>query len=169
MVLDFISSKIDELLSVNPSTDVLVFGGFNTHHKDWLTYSGGTPRPSEFCNNFSMSKDLTQMVNFPTWIPNCDSHSPALLDFVLFVTVVWQIANSVLNKGKFAIPPLFNNREVFSSASDKVKLFAENFSDNSNLDESGISLPVFCSRANLKLHNISITPKMVKKVITSLD
>ena len=66
-----------------------------------------------------MSKDLTQMVNFPTRIPNCDYHSPALLDFVLFLTVVWQIANSVLNKGKFAIPPLFNNPEVLSSACDK--------------------------------------------------
>ena len=32
-----------------------------------------------------------------------------------------------------------------------------------------ISLPVFPSRTNLKLHNISGTPKMVKKVIRSLD
>ena len=51
----------------------------------------------------------------------------------------------------------------------KTKLFAKNFSKNSNLDDSGISLPVFPSRTNLKLHNISITPKMVKKVITNLD
>ena len=82
---------------------------------------------------------------------------------------VWQIANSVLNKGKSAIPPLFNVPEVVPSASDKAKLFAKNFSKNSNLDDSGISLPVFPSRTNLKLHNISITPKMVKKVITNLD
>ena len=81
----------------------------------------------------------------------------------------WQIANSVLNKGKSAIPPLFNGPEVLSSASDKAKLFAKNFSKNSNLDDSGISLPVFPSRTNLKLHNISITPKMVKKVIANLD
>ena len=81
----------------------------------------------------------------------------------------WRIANSVLNKGKSAIPPLFNGPEVLSSASDKAKLFAKNFSKNSNLDDSGISLPVFPSRTNLKLHNISITPKMVKKVKTHLD
>ena len=81
----------------------------------------------------------------------------------------WRIANSVLSKGKSAIPPLFNRLEVLSSASDKVKLFAENFSKNSNLDGSGISLPVLPSRTNLKLHNISVTPKMVKKVITNLD
>ena len=40
---------------------------------------------------------------------------------------------------------------------------------NSNIDDSGISLPVFPSRTNLKLRNISITPKKVKKVITNLD
>ena len=35
------------------------------------------------CYNFSISNDLTQMVNFPTRIPDCDSHSPALLDLFL--------------------------------------------------------------------------------------
>ena len=58
---------------------------------------------------------------------------------------------------------------MLSSASDKAKLCAKNFSKNSNLDDSSISLPVFPSRTNLKLHNISITLKMVKKVITNLD
>ena len=33
----------------------------------------------------------------------------------------WRIANSVLNKGKSAIPPLFNTLEVLSSAFDKGK------------------------------------------------
>ena len=81
----------------------------------------------------------------------------------------WRIANSVLNKGKSAIPPLFSGPEVLSSASDKAKLFAKNFSKNANLDDSGISLLVFPSRTNQKLLNISITPKMVKKVITNPD
>ena len=40
---------------------------------------------------------------------------------------------------------------------------------NSNLDDSGIPLPVFPSRTNLKLHNVSATPEMVKKVIMNLD
>ena len=335
-VFDSVSSNIGEVLSVNPSANVFVFGDFNVHHKDWLTYSGGTDRPGELCyKRLSISNDLTQIVNFPTRIPDCDSHSPALLDLFLssdasicstmafpplgnsdhvvvsvsidfpvnskqdaafhrvaydysradwdghrdhlrdvpwedifklgastaasefceWVQVgidvyiphhkyqvklrsspwfsaacaaaivhrnhffrlyqqnksseskvkfrqasnrckrvletaklayatktkesitsqklgsrdFWQIANSVLNKGKSAIPPLFNGPEVLSSASDKAKLFAKNFSKNSNLDDSGISLHVFPSRTNLKLHNISITPKMVNKVITNLD
>ena len=65
--------------------------------------------------------------------------------------------------------PLFNGPKMLSSASDKAKLFPENVSKNSNLDDSGISLPAFPSRTNLELHNISVTPKMVKKVIMNLD
>ena len=87
------------------------------------------------------------------------------VDFQIF----WRIANSALNKGKSAIPPLFNGPEMLSSASVKAKLFAESFSKNSNLGDSGISLPTFPSRSNLKSHNISIIPKMVKKVITNVD
>ena len=81
----------------------------------------------------------------------------------------WKIANSVLNKGKSAIPLLFNGPEVLSSASDKTKLFAEYFSLNSNLDDSGISLPVFSCTTNLKLYNISVTYKIVRKVVMNLD
>ena len=58
---------------------------------------------------------------------------------------------------------------MLSSASDKAKLFAETFSLNSNLDDSGVSFPVFPSRTNLKLHNISVTPKMVRKFVMNLD
>ena len=43
----------------------------------------------------------------------------------------WQIVNSVLNKGKSAIRLIFNDPEVLSSASNKAKLFTENFSKNS--------------------------------------
>ena len=36
------------------------------------------------------------------------------------------------------------------------KMFAKNFSKDSNLDDSGIYLSAFLSRTNLKLHNISV-------------
>ena len=67
------------------------------------------------------------------------------------------------------MPPLFNGPEVLSSASNKAKVFSENFCKNSSLGDSGIPLPVFPSRTNLKLHNISVTANMVKKVIMNLD
>ena len=334
-VFDSISSKIDEVLSINPSANIFVFGDFNVDHKDWLTYSGGTNQPGELSYHFSIANDLTQMVNFPTWIPDCDSHNPTLLDLFLtsdasicstmaflplensdhvdvsvsidfptnskrdapfhcmaydysrtdwdglrdhlrdvpwedifklsasaaasefcqwiqvgndvyishrkyqvkphsspwfpaacaaaivhrshffhlyqrekssdskvkfrqagnrckrvleaaklayanktkeFITSqklgscdFWRIANSVLNKDKSAIPPLFNDPDVLSSASDKAKLFAEAFSMNSNRDESGICLPVLSSSTNLKLSNIFVTPKMVRNVVMNLD
>ena len=56
-ILDPISSNIDEVLSINPSANVFVFGDFRVHHKDWLTYSGETDRPGELCCNFSISND----------------------------------------------------------------------------------------------------------------
>ena len=78
------------------------------------------------------------------------------------------LINSVLNKSKTAISPLFNEPVVLSSVSDKARLSAKKCSKNSNLDHSGISLPIFPSRTNLKLY-ISINPKMVKKVMMNLD
>ena len=46
---------------------------------------------------------------------------------------------------------------------------SNNFSNNSDLVDSGTSLHVFPFGTNLKLHNIPVTPKMVKKVITNVD
>ena len=36
--------------------------------------------------------------------------------------------------------------------------FTEHFSKNSYLNDSGISLPAFSSKANLKMHHIPLTP-----------
>ena len=108
-VFESISSNIDGVLSINPSANVFVFGDFNVHHKDWLTYSGGTDRPGELCYNFSISNDLTQMVNFPTQIPDCDSHSPALLD--LFISSEASICSTM------TFSPLGNSDHVVVSVS----------------------------------------------------
>ena len=94
-----ISSNTDQILSINPSA-VFIFGDFNVYHKDWLTYSGGTDGPGEVCYNFSVSNDHTQMVTFPTWIPDCDSHSTALLAFFFF-THQYLFYNDFPSIGKF--------------------------------------------------------------------
>ena len=52
-VFDAILSSIAEGLSISLPANVLVFGHFNVHHKDWLTYPGGTDRPGELCYNLS--------------------------------------------------------------------------------------------------------------------
>ena len=69
-----------------------------------------------------------------------------------------------------SLPLLIRSNKVINYIStEKLTRFAKNFSKNSNHDDSGISLSVFPSGTNVKLHNISVTPKMVKKVITNLD
>ena len=50
-VFDSISSDIDEVLSINPCANVFVVGDFSIHHKDLLTYSGGTDRPGKLFYN----------------------------------------------------------------------------------------------------------------------
>ena len=89
---------------INPSVNVFVFANFIVHHKDWVTYSGATDQPGELCYNFSISNDLTQMVNFPTCIPDFIL-SPALLDLFIY----------------FSCPtmafPSFGNSDVVVSAS----------------------------------------------------
>ena len=109
MVFDSISSNI---LSINPSATIFVCGDFNVNHNDWLTYSSGTDRPGELCYNFSISNDLTQIVNFPTRIPDCDSHSPGLLD--LFISSDASICSTM------AFPPLVNSDHVVVSVSIDV-------------------------------------------------
>ena len=69
----------------------------------------GTDRPGELCYNFSISNDLTEMVNFPTWIPDCDSDSPALLDFFL--------SSDASICSMMAFPPLGNSDHVVISVS----------------------------------------------------
>ena len=56
-----------------------------------------------------LSNDLTLMVNFPTRIPACDSHSPALLHLFL------SFGNSICSA--MAFPPLGNSDCVVVSVS----------------------------------------------------
>ena len=119
MVFDSISSNIDEVLSINPSANVFIFEDFIVHHKDCFTYSGGTDRPGELCYNFSISNDLTQMVKFPTGIPDCDSYSPALLDL--------SASSDASICSTMAFPPLGNSDHVV------VSVFID-FSTNSQWD-----------------------------------
>ena len=72
-------------------------------------YSGGTDRPSELFYNFSISINVTQMVNFSTHISDCDSHSPVLLDF--FLSSDTSICSTM------AFPPLRNSDHVVVSVS----------------------------------------------------
>ena len=101
-----ISSNMDEVLSINPSANVFVFGDFNVHQKDWLTYSVGTDR---LCYNFSSQMNLLRWLVF-------------LLGYqtvILIVSVFW-IYFFVLTLVFFstmAFPPLGKSDHVVVSVS----------------------------------------------------
>ena len=61
----------------------------------------------DLVNSVIISNELTQMVNSPTQIPDCDSHSPALLD--LFLSSDASICSTM------ASPPLGNSDHVVVS------------------------------------------------------
>ena len=73
------------------------------------TVSSGTGRPGELCYNLSISNDLTQMDNFPTQSPDCNSHSPTFLD--LFISSDASICSIM------AFSPLRNSDHVVVSVS----------------------------------------------------
>ena len=127
-----ISSNIEE---VSQSTQLLrlSFETLTSIHKDWLTYSRGTDRPGELCYNFSISNDLTQMVNFPTSIPDCDSHSPAVLHVFIYSNAS---ICSIL-----AFSPLGNSDHVF------VSIFID-FPINSKQDALFHRITYDCSHAD---------------------
>ena len=61
-VLEAISNSIDKALSQYPSANFFVFGDFNVHNSDWLKFSYGYDIPGQYCYNFAVTHDFTQMV-----------------------------------------------------------------------------------------------------------
>ena len=58
--------------------------------------------------------------------------------------------------------------EILNSASERAKLCAELFSQNSYLDDSGHEILTF-HQLDITLINMVIIPKMVKKAISNFD
>ena len=107
---DSISCNIDEFLLINPSADVFAFGDFCVNHKDCFTHSGATDRSGELCYNFSITNDLTQMVNLSNLVLNCGSQSAALSDsFVLqWLSLQWEILIMLLSQFPLTFQQIHN-------------------------------------------------------------
>ena len=94
------------------------------------------PFPGKHCYNFSISNDFTQMVNFPTRIPDCDSHSPAFLDLFLSDTSICY-ALAFLPLGNFD-PVVVSVSINFPSNSQWDALFHRIAYDYSRFDWDGL-------------------------------
>ena len=85
-VFTTISNKIDNILIHHPSANINIFGDFNVHHIPWLTHSNRTDNVGVDCYNFSIAYELSQIISFPTRIPDSPNQFASLLD--LFLTSV---------------------------------------------------------------------------------
>ena len=85
-VLNSIAEQIDNILTHHPSANICVFGDFNVHHVQWLVHSNHTDNVGVECYNFSLAHELSQIVNFPTRIPDVPNQFPSLFD--LFLTSI---------------------------------------------------------------------------------
>ena len=83
-IFSVISDKIDSALLAYPNSEIVVAGDFNIHHEQWLTHSSSTDTAGQAAFNFSISHNLTQLVNFPTHIP--DHHGDRSNTLDLFLT-----------------------------------------------------------------------------------
>lgn len=78
-----IFNSIDLALSRHPTAEIMVFGDFNVHHKEWLVHSHSTDTSGVSAFNFALSQDLTQIISAPTRIPDRANDNRYLLDLFL--------------------------------------------------------------------------------------
>ena len=82
-IFSVISDQIDKALIAHPNTEIVVAGDFNIHHNEWLTHSTFTDAPGIAAFNLSISHNLTQLINFPTRIPDRQGDKSNTLDLFL--------------------------------------------------------------------------------------
>ncbi|MPC33157.1 hypothetical protein E2C01_026501 [Portunus trituberculatus] len=79
---DYLTSKVEHILSIYPFTEISILGDFNAHHQLWLS-SPFTDLPGELDFNFAILHDIEQLVQHPTRIPDRRGDTPNILDFFL--------------------------------------------------------------------------------------
>ena len=79
---DYLTSKVEHILSTSPFSEISILGDFNVHHRDWLS-SPFTDQPGELALTFSVLNDLEQLVQLPTRIPDRLGDRPNILDLFL--------------------------------------------------------------------------------------
>ena len=79
---DYLTSKVEHILSISPFSEITILGDFNVHHRDWLS-SPFTDQPGELALTFSILNDLEQLVQHPTRIPDRLGDRPNILDLFL--------------------------------------------------------------------------------------
>ena len=82
----------------------------------------------------------------------------------------WSVVKSMLGKGADdSYPPLNDNGSYVNDSSEKAGLFNSFFLSHSKLDTSNAQLPIFTTKTDKKLTNITVTEQEVYDQIKSLE
>ena len=79
---DYLTSKVEHILSHFPFAEISILGDFNVHHQHWLS-SPFTDQPGEQAFSFAILHDFEQLVQHPTRIPDRLGDTPNILDLFL--------------------------------------------------------------------------------------
>ena len=79
---DYLTLKVEHILSHFPFAEISILGDFNVHHQQWLS-SSFTDQPGEQAFSFAILHDLEQLVQHPTRVPDRLGDTPNILDLFL--------------------------------------------------------------------------------------
>ncbi|MPC34496.1 hypothetical protein E2C01_027888 [Portunus trituberculatus] len=79
---DYLTSKVEYILSLYSFVEISILGDFNVHHQIWLS-SPFTDHSDELAFNFATLHDLEQLLQHPTRIPDRLGDTHNILDLFL--------------------------------------------------------------------------------------
>lgn len=82
-LFSLLNSHCEDILRSDPSAELCILGDFNAHNADWLPYSSHTDPAGRAAEHFSITNSFTQLVTFPTRIPDRFGDTAQTLDLFL--------------------------------------------------------------------------------------
>ena len=117
--------SLEFVIETNPEHDTIAVSNLarsRSIHKNHFFRLHEKYKSSESKVKFRQARNLFKRFLEATKLAHANKTKESITSLKIGSRNFWRIVNSVLKKGKSAIPPLFNGPEVLPSASDKAKL-----------------------------------------------
>lgn len=85
-LFQYLGDKVDWIEAQHPTAEIILLGDFNAHNSNWLRHSNKTDEAGRQAETFAISRNLAQLIDEPTRIPDHPTDSSNTLD--LFLTSV---------------------------------------------------------------------------------
>lgn len=82
-LFSLLNSHCENFLQDDPTAELCILGDFNVHNSEWLSHSSYTDPAGREAEFFAITNSFTQLVNFPTRIPDRIGDTPQTLDLFL--------------------------------------------------------------------------------------